>query len=107
MAPNHGNYSMSEPTWGGQDPHGVTTGRHQAAAGAGHHWTERRRRGTAMQIGQQLARAERVASPLDADVAYEFGAAYEAAERAKGHPLVAGAAGVLGYSLVRAWRRGR
>jgi hypothetical protein len=89
--------------WGGQNPHGATTGWIQGRAGSGH-WTERRRRGAATQFPVHL---ERVASPLDVDTAYNFGAEFEANERTKGHPIAAGVGGVLGYHLVKAAMRRR
>jgi hypothetical protein len=94
--------------WGGQDPHGVTTGWHQQLAGSGRHsnYSEQR-------WAQERARAQQgpvplrpVASPLGGEApafAQEIVAA-EASRPRLGARLVGG---VLGYQLARAALRNR
>lgn len=99
MATNE--YRISEPHWGGQDPHSPTTGDHARLAGMGQHApSERMIR--AQQLGAIPMRAQKVVSPLGdirpfvAEIRADYGAR-------SGHALgriVGGVAGgVLGYAL--------
>ena len=95
--------------WGGQDPHSPTTGHHQASAGAGDHWTERKRRGAAVRTGQMLP-IPKVSSPLHGDEVQVFAqewAADNAPPRSVARDMIIG--GVLGVALTRVIqnRRGR
>jgi hypothetical protein len=88
---------FSPVNWGGQDPHGVTTGHHEAAAGAGHHFTERQRRSAATQQG--LYALPVVRSPIG-NQAQAFGEEYARDNRVS-VTRAALVGGVLGWGLVR------
>lgn len=105
MAPNHGNYSMTEPS----DPRdlGPTTGWHQELGGLGKHgaWSRRQR---AMRLQSTYSpHLERVASPLNADEVTAFAEEWEMDERNRSHRIAAGIGGVLGFELARAVMRRR
>jgi hypothetical protein len=91
--------------WAGQDPHGVTTGWHQADAGAGRHVPERIRRGRGVQSGPTLFQLPNIVSPLAVNEVQAF--AQEAAPPRRNVLLDATVGGVLGYALVRSIERRR
>ena len=101
MAPNHGNYRMT-PATGPM----VRTARDGTRLKLGRDaWSQ----SVSVDLRQCAApfpvHLERVASPLDVDTAYNFGAEVEYDNASRGHPIAGAIGGVLGYHLVRAAMR--